>query len=37
MPARHVRHLEHLKSLEHNGGHPPAHHTPTPMPPSTQR
>ncbi len=37
MPARHVRHLEHLKSLEYNGGHPPAHHMPTPIPPSTQR
>lgn len=37
MPARHVRHLEHLKSQEQHGGHPPAHNTPTATPPSTQR
>jgi putative copper export protein len=37
MPARHVRHLEHLKSQEHHGDHPPAYDTPTAMPPSTQR
>ena len=36
-PARHVHHIEHLKSSEHNGGHPSTHHTPTAMPPSMQR
>lgn len=37
MPARHARHLEHLKSLEHHSGQPPAHDTPTAMPPPTHR
>jgi putative copper export protein len=36
-PARHVRHIEHLKPHEHNGGHSPEHDTPTAMPPPTQR
>ncbi len=37
MPARHVRHLEHLKAQEHHGDHPPTHDTTTTTPPSTHR
>jgi putative copper export protein len=39
MPARHVRHLEHLKAQEHHGNHPPAHDNDaiTATPPSTHR
>lgn len=37
MPARHVRHLEHLKASEHHSGQPPAHDMPMAMPPSTHR
>ncbi|MDD5559252.1 CopD family protein [Candidatus Methylomirabilis sp.] len=37
MPARHARHLEHLKSQELHGDHLPAHDTPTAMPPSMHR
>ncbi|MBZ0167922.1 membrane protein [Candidatus Methylomirabilis lanthanidiphila] len=37
MPARHMRHLEHLKSSEHHSGHLPTDTAPTAMPPSTQR
>jgi hypothetical protein len=36
-PARHVRHIEHLKPHEHNGGHSPEHDVPTVTPPSMQR
>ncbi len=37
MPARHVHHLEHLKSSAQHGDHPTAHNGPTAMPSSTQR
>lgn len=37
MPARHVRHLEHLKAQEQHGDHSPEHHSPSTIPPSTHR
>lgn len=37
MPARHVRHLEHLKAQEHHDNHLPTHDTTTTTPPSTHR
>lgn len=36
MPARHVRHLEHLQQHQHSGSHPPTHDTPMAMLPSLQ-
>ncbi|CBE68958.1 MAG: hypothetical protein F9K13_11120 [Candidatus Methylomirabilis oxygeniifera] len=36
MPARHVRHLEHLKQHQHSGSHPSAHDTPIAMLPSAR-